>query len=143
MSKKFNIRVYGLLINSKNEILVAHEKRDAFKMTKFPGGGLEWGEGILCALKREFQEELNIQIEAEELFYLTDYYQASAFDVNDQLIAIYYTVKTHRLTLPQMRNFVVNQIKFEWVAIEQLNENDFTFPTDKIVSKKLSQLKRD
>ena len=43
--KKFNIRVYGLLINDRNEILVSDEFRMGVFMTKFPGGGLKFGEG--------------------------------------------------------------------------------------------------
>ena len=53
--KRFNVRVYGLLINHNQQLLVADE---AFKSgqlaTKFPGGGLELGEGLIDGLKREF-----------------------------------------------------------------------------------------
>ncbi len=36
----FNIRVYALLINEKNEVLITDEFRFGKEMTKFPGGGL-------------------------------------------------------------------------------------------------------
>jgi hypothetical protein len=45
-SAKFNIRVYGLLINKQQEVLVTDEYRIGMYMTKFPGGGLEYGEGL-------------------------------------------------------------------------------------------------
>ena len=55
--KKFNIRVYGILINQNKEILVLDETRNGYSFTKFPGGGLEWGEGFKECLEREFEEE--------------------------------------------------------------------------------------
>ncbi len=60
---KFNIRVYGLLFNDQGDILVSDEERFGNRFTKFPGGGLEFGEGLSDCLKREFIEELNQNIE--------------------------------------------------------------------------------
>ncbi|MEO9257186.1 MAG: NUDIX hydrolase [Crocinitomicaceae bacterium] len=138
MSKKFNIRVYGLLFNSKKEVLIAHEERASMSMTKFPGGGLEWGEGIQDALIREFQEELNLEIEVKKLFYLTDYFQVSAFSKDDQLISVYYKVSEIGNKLPQAKQFIIGDIKFEWVRIDELHAYTFTFPIDQLVAKKLA-----
>ena len=42
----FNIRVYGVLINEKKQVLVSDEFIRGEYYTKFPGGGLEGhGEG--------------------------------------------------------------------------------------------------
>ena len=49
--KRFNIRVYGILINDRNELLVSDELIKGLQFTKFPGGGLEWGEGTMDCLK--------------------------------------------------------------------------------------------
>ncbi len=144
MPNKFNIRVYGLLINSKKEILLSDEQRGGLKFTKFPGGGLEWGEGIADCLIREFKEELNQKIIIKQHFYTTDFFQESAFDKTQQLISHYYIVE------------VVNKYQFEttekafdlkpgkdgmqcfrWISIDSLTENDLTFPIDKIVGKQL------
>ena len=73
--KQFNIRVYGLLINDEQQILLSDEYRNGFAFTKFPGGGLVFGEGFSEALKREFLEEIGITIEVGELFYFNDFYQ--------------------------------------------------------------------
>ena len=85
----FNIRVYGLVINDREELLVTDEFRAGMKMTKLPGGGLIWGEGIHDCLKREFKEELNCSIDILEHFYTTDFFQISAFNNEHQLISIY------------------------------------------------------
>ncbi|EPB65599.1 putative protein RfaE, domain II, partial [Ancylostoma ceylanicum] len=87
---RFNIRVYGILINEHNEVLISDEHRWGMSFTKFPGGGLEWGEGLKDCLIREFREELSINIEIGELFYCTDFFVESAFKKTDQLISIYY-----------------------------------------------------
>src|SRR5690554_5389188 len=88
----FNIRVYGILKNNNDEVLLSDEKRFGRKFTKFPGGGLKQGEGIKDCLIREFQEELSLDIDVNELIYLTDFYQKSAFHENDQIISVYYSV---------------------------------------------------
>ena len=53
---KFNIRVYGILINEQDQVLITDELIKGHKITKFPGGGLEFGEGTIDCIKREFIE---------------------------------------------------------------------------------------
>ena len=48
---RFNQRVYGLLINESQDILISDEFRFDTYFRKFPGGGVEYGEGIIDALK--------------------------------------------------------------------------------------------
>src|SRR6202012_5021571 len=88
----FNVRVYGLLINDRNELLITDEQEYGMRFTKFPGGGLEFGEGLVNGLKREFIEECNAEIEVIEHFYTTDFFVKSAFN-NSQVISVYYLVK--------------------------------------------------
>src|SRR5437763_6592014 len=89
----FNIRVYGVLINDQNQVLVSDEFIRGKYYTKFPGGGLEFGEGTRDCLKREFIEEMNLKVEVGEHIYTTDYYQKSAFNPDHQIISIYYFAK--------------------------------------------------
>ena len=77
----FNIRVYGVLINEKSR----YSERWIYKgkyYTKFPGGGLEPGEGTRDCLKREFKEEMDLEVQIEDHIYTTDYFQMSAFNRN-------------------------------------------------------------
>ena len=92
MVTRFNLRVYGIVINDQGEVLLSHERRNGFEFTKFPGGGLELGEGILDALKREFLEELGVPVESARLFYVNEFYQSSVFKAEDQIISFYYLV---------------------------------------------------
>lgn len=150
----FNIRVYGLLINAHNEVLVTDEFRFGKEMTKFPGGGLRWGEGMIDCLKRECREELGCEIEIVKHFYTTDFFQQSAFHADHQLISIYYLVKEvppalkgektkilfaekHEPNHP-FRDKRVSQ-SFRWIPISKINPDDFTFPVDKKVARMLNK----
>jgi ADP-ribose pyrophosphatase YjhB (NUDIX family) len=137
----FTIRVYGLIINSAREILVSDEFQLNMKMTKFPGGGLNFGEGTVDCLKREILEECNQEIESIQHFYTTDFYQKALFWDNHQLISIYYLAK---LKLPVMfkasekpydfSDLLNGNQSFRWVEIEKINPDEFTFPIDKHVA---------
>lgn len=137
---RFTVRVYGLLVNNNNEILLSKEKIGAFHFTKFPGGGLEFGEGIKDCLVREFKEEMNIDIVVEDHFYTTDFFQKSAFRESDQLLAIYYKVTSlDQLSAIRLDEFDIEnngrieQQQFVWVPIHQLTTEIVTFPIDKLV----------
>lgn len=89
----FNIRVYGILINEDRQVLVSDEYIRGQYYTKFPGGGLEFGEGTRDCLKREFMEEMSLRVEIGRHIYTTDFYQMSAFNPSHQIISIYYEAK--------------------------------------------------
>lgn len=131
--KRFNVRVYGIHINERNEILVSDETYLNKSFTKFPGGGLEWGESTIDCLKREFEEEFQLKIQVKELFYTTDFFQVSAFYKNDQVISIYYffTIELRELDAVIASNNTTEQLR--WIAINDLTTNDLTFPIDKHV----------
>lgn len=142
MKKQFNIRVYGLLKNDQGDVLLSDEHRFGRSFTKFPGGGLEWGEGIKDCLVREFKEELNLEIEVGDMFYCTDFFQESAFNENDQLISIYYWVERTKgvfgKELPTTLTDAEEQPR--WKPLESISAKDLTFPVDKIVAEKLAAL---
>ena len=133
----FNVRVYGLLINEKNEVLLSDEREYGMDFTKFPGGGVELGEGLIEALKREFIEECNTEIEVLSHFYTTDFYEKSSFN-ESQVLSIYYLVKS---ISPLRLNFKVSVFDFDelsnqsfrWKKITELQEKDVTFKTDQWV----------
>ncbi len=132
---KFNIRVYGILINSDNQVLICDELIKGIKITKFPGGGLEFGEGTIDCIKREFMEETNNEIEAVQHFYTTDYFQISTYNSSHQIISIYYIVKS----IGEFKIDSKEDISFRWIELKDISENDFTLPIDKIVGKMLNE----
>ena len=140
----FNVRVYGLLINADNQILVSDEQSGGRSFSKFPGGGLEYGEGLIDALKREFMEECNAEIEVLSHFYTTDFYEKSSFN-DSQIISIYYLVReVDTLTMKfktEAFDFDPETLQsFRWIDLNALAESDVTFKTDKTVVNMLLSL---
>ena len=141
LPSQFTIRVYGLIINDLNEVLVTDEFQLNRKMTKFPGGGMQFGEGPIDCLRRELMEECNQEIGGIEHFYTTDFYQKALFWDDYQLVSIYYLarlrgaaqfrVSTQALDFSEMTN---GSQSFRWVSAELLNTSEFTFPIDKHVA---------
>lgn len=153
----FNVRVYGILINNENQILVSDEYIRGNYYTKFPGGGLEQGEGTRDCLKREFKEEMNLEVEIGNHFYTTDFYQQSAFNPADQIISIYYLVKALepiQVHLTKTKNdFTDEQLKiyeqtsqvetFRFIPLKDLSTDDVSLPIDKMVVSLLLEKKED
>ena len=133
----FNVRVYGVLINKSNQVLISDERSGDRTFSKFPGGGLELGEGLIDALKREFLEECDAEINVLSHFYTTDFYEQSSFN-DSQILSIYYLVNEAK---PLSINFKTAIFDFEentcqsfrWVDLNNLSVADVTFRTDKTV----------
>jgi len=150
----FNVRVYGILIDEQDRLLVSDEFIRGNYITKLPGGGLEIGEGTRAGLAREFMEEANLEVKVGEHFYTTDFFQISAFNHTDQIISIYYYVHAHDtdkvLTKEKAFDFLPEQIAdvkgtaehLRWVSINELSEEAMTLPIDKVAIKMLLDKKR-
>jgi 8-oxo-dGTP pyrophosphatase MutT (NUDIX family) len=148
---RFNIRVYGILKDSNNRILVSDEYIRGNYFTKFPGGGLEFGEGTRDCLKREFMEETGLEVTVGSHIYTTDFFQISAFNNNDQIISIYYFVHAEKheslITKTSAFEFEPHQVAdpkgesevFRWIEWNNLNENVVSLPIDKLVIKMLKE----
>jgi 8-oxo-dGTP diphosphatase len=130
--QRFNIRVYGLWVENKHVLICKESVRDR-EILKFPGGGLEFGEGTIDCLKREWMEELNCDIEILRHFYTTDFHQPSAFD-NSQVISIYYEV--HPVSSLQLPVFNGRELFYMRLIDEALLE-DISLPIDKVVTRML------
>ncbi|ULQ57388.1 NUDIX domain-containing protein [Flavihumibacter rivuli] len=144
----FNIRVYGILINDLKQVLVSDELIRGGYYTKFPGGGLEFGEGTRECLKREFKEEMDLEVRVGDHIYTTDYFQMSAFNPSHQIISIYYFAHPLESIKVPLRSkpfdFDEQQLRvyeerkeietFRFIDWHEFNEAVVTLPIDKIVA---------
>jgi ADP-ribose pyrophosphatase YjhB (NUDIX family) len=145
----FNVRVYGILIDEQQRLLVSDEFIRGNYVTKLPGGGLEIGEGTRDGLAREFMEEANLEVRVGDHFYTTDFFQISAFNHTDQIISIYYYVhadNTHKIIAKEKAfDFLPEQVAdikgtaehLRWIPLNDLNETMMTLPIDKVAIKML------
>ena len=149
----FNVRVYGVLINEKKELLVSDEYIRGGLYTKFPGGGLEFGEGTRECLQREFMEEMNLRVEVGDHIYTTDFFQLSAFQPDQQIISIYYYVKPlEEINVPLRTkpfDFDEAQLKiyelkkeietFRFIPWQDVSEESVNLPIEKIVIRHIKE----
>ncbi len=93
MSCSFTLRAYGLLLD-QGRVLVSDELIRGQRITKFPGGGLEYGEGLKDCLVREVREELGAEALDPRHFYTTDFFQQSVFHERPmQVVSVYFTFR--------------------------------------------------
>jgi len=140
---QFNLRVYGFIINKNQEVLLSDEYRFESFFTKFPGGGVEYGEGITNALNREFMEELNVEIESCKLIYFNEYFQESVFMEGVQVTCFYYLVKCKDIQDIGSKSYTIpfkeEGEKQRWIKINELQDKDLNFKMDRIAFNKLKK----
>jgi 8-oxo-dGTP diphosphatase len=139
--RHFNIRVYGIVINEDEEVLITDEYVLDRKMTKFPGGGMKFGEGTADCIKREAREEFGQDIEIISHFYTTDFFQKSYFHKDHQIISIYYLIRFREpvkfkiskkpFDFPELIN---GSRSFRWIKIKDLSDDVLTLPIDRHVA---------
>ncbi len=151
----FNIRVYGILITEDQQVLVSDEFIKGNYYTKFPGGGMEFGEGTRECLEREFMEEMNLKVKVGEHLYTTDFFQISAFNPAHQIVSIYYWVHAlEEIKVPlreKQFDFDEEQMAvyhasgetetFRMIPIDAFSEASVHLPIDKVVATLIKELK--
>ncbi len=142
---QITVRVYGVLIDPIQGLLVSDEFIRGDFFTKLPGGGLEFGEGTRDCLVREFQEETGLDVTVGDHIFTTDFFQPSAFRAGDQILSIYYYVYPKNLEPLNARatafEFKPEEIADKngqaehsrWIPLNVLSEDNMSLPIDKIV----------
>lgn len=136
VTSRFNLRVYAI-IQKDDRILLADESIDGFGFTKFPGGGVEPGEGLLDALRREFREEGGAELYNIRHFYTTDFFQQSAFKPEDQIVSVYYLADADlpwdEFESDQSLPGKSHLLKLYFRTLNEISDHDMNFPIDKLV----------
>ncbi len=148
---RFNIRVYILLLDEKQDsLLLSDEIVDGGHYTKFPGGGLEYGEGILDCLHREALEEFGQDVEVLRQFYTSENFVESQFVQGDQIICVYYECRLlpdeNGRRLPRFRiaerpydfvEFREREESFRWRRLDEIEPAEMSLPLDREVLARL------
>ena len=140
-----------VLLNKKNEALLQlrdnKEGLSASGLLVFPGGHRDNEENLIECAKREFLEEMNLNVEVGKHLYTTDYFQLSSFNSSHQIISIYYFVNAlEKITAPLRTkpfDFDDEQLKiyeqqkeivtFRFIDVDKLTTEDVSLPIDKLI----------
>lgn len=136
----FTLRVYGLLLHN-GCVLVSDELIRGQRITKFPGGGLEYGEGLKDCLIREIREEIGVKALDPVHFYTTDFFQQSAFHTAPmQVVSVYYTFHVHDPAAIPVVHIPFTGITgpgdqevFRWLPVKGTGDEDVSLPIDRVV----------
>lgn len=123
----FSVRAYAICVH-ENMVLSVQEKYEDIIYSKLPGGGVEFGEGLIDCLHREFKEELNLEIEVTEHLYTQENFVQSLFDDGKQLLLVYYIARI--LNIEALTISSPDIIGVQWIDFE--GDNPLVLPVDKI-----------
>ena len=141
----FNIRVYLLLLNEgEDSLLLSDEIVKGEFYTKFPGGGLEYGEGIFDCLHREAREEFGQDVEVLRQFHTSESFERSTFARQEQLVCVYYECRLPRdrngRRLPGFRiaerpydfvDYREREESFRWRRLDRIEPQELSLPLDR------------
>lgn len=127
--------MYGMIHHNWDELLLAEEFHFNTFMRKFPGGGLEFGEGPVDCLAREISEELGVRLPIGEHLHTTSIFIQSAFNIEHQVIGIYYMVEANDELIRRFRDEYslpeTNGLEnFRWINPDGISLSDITFEAD-------------
>ena len=135
MLRKFNVRVYGIWERA-GKILVSEEVIGSVRMLKFPGGGVELGEGPTEALQREFMEELGLERIGYTHLHTMEGFVQSRFRPEEQVITIHYEVESEEEPrsmerIQPTKLGAQNQLRFNWEEPNASLMERLSFEADK------------
>jgi ADP-ribose pyrophosphatase YjhB (NUDIX family) len=122
-------------------VLVSDELIKGRRITKFPGGGLEYGEGLKDCLVREIREEIGVEASGLVHFYTTDFFQQSTFHSDPmQVVSVYFRFQVAEpMRIPtviepfQGMQGAQDQELFRWLPLDGSRNEDLSLPIDRIV----------
>ena len=130
---RFNARCYGLLVSSQGRVMGLKERWRGVDLQKFPGGGLEFGEGMVECLDREVREEFSLfKPQQWHHLYSPTHFFTSQFKPNEQLIITYF----EGLETAQEEDWALqpndpNVLEICWLPLHESSADWFTLESDR------------
>lgn len=109
------VRVAAIITKGEQVLLVRHAK-DAKSYWLLPGGGLEAGETLEAALRRELREEASVEIRVDDLVFVND---SIAPNGSRHVISLYFTAEIVGGNIARGGDERVVEVRF--VSVEELD----------------------
>src|SRR3972149_5541929 len=113
----------AIIFKEERVLMIKRSKEPNKGKWSIPGGGIELGETLAQAVKREVREECSIEIEVERVFYTTE----NIIRDDDG------RVKYHYVLVDMLAKYAGGETKAQsdaeecrWVTAEELSELDIT-----------------
>ncbi|OGO23290.1 MAG: hypothetical protein A2Z28_03315 [Chloroflexi bacterium RBG_16_51_9] len=117
------VAVSAIIFKEERVLMIKRSKEPNKGKWSIPGGGIELGETLDQAVKREVREECSIEIEVERVFYTTE----NIIRDDDG------RVKYHYVLVDMLAKYAGGETKAQsdaeecrWVTAEELSELDIT-----------------
>ena len=136
---EFRPSVYGLIFNKDKSKILLSKQWDGYD---YPGGGINKGERLREALKREVYEEVGVKIEGGKLVECADDFYLSKEGKALHSILMFYVIDKFE-GKPSIKNIDKTEEDyingFEWLDVRSVNKIKFYNPMDnkKLVQKAL------
>jgi len=106
------IRAAGILLHEGKLLLVRHEKGE-MSYWLLPGGGVDFGETVEDGLKREFREEVGLEVRVGRLVMVHD---SIPPDHHRQVLNLYFLVECENPVLKVTQDRVLKGAQFHPLA---------------------------
>lgn len=138
MENKKRKRVSAVIVK-KNRILLIKRIKLSLEYFVFPGGGIEDGESIEEALKREASEELNLKIKKWQLlFKLINQFSGAYNNMHSGNQEEYYFLIIDYVGNPKIggpekdRMSSQNQYRLEWIELSEIKKVPKIYPPEAV-----------
>lgn len=130
----FSYRVAGILLHKGNVLLQRASDDSGYA---FPGGHVSFGETNAESLRREFREEINVEVVVKELKWVAEIFFPWKNKPCHQICNYYHVELQDGASIPlegrftgkesfEGRNFTID---FHWIPLEKVPETD-VYPTN-------------
>lgn len=118
------IGTYGVVVDKKKILLVMKKKGPYRGLLDLPGGGLEFGESILEALKREFIEEVCLSI--DDIEWLDNMTHCSVTKEYGKPVEFYHIGLIYKIRhFITVKNCQADE-EFNWYDVSSLQDNQLS-----------------